>query len=359
MSRDSQTAAKILASVLAISFLSYAIALAALSSYQDAAQKCDQDIQKKLAQLSEEYASELSSLMDTFRARGDLEKTLAVKNEKERFANEKILEDKNLVEVPVQLRELQRKYLAAPKKAIEQIAKSYVADLEEIKRKLTIDDKLDEALAAQREVEKIQKKYGVVNPTRGGEFRSEDLPKYIVMTKDVSIPTIVDGQRVGTTGLSRGRAYELVKVDGPQLTIRVADSDVAVPVDATDLLRRIERKQQGLKEEDVEEGTEEQQTDGYALRKTEERSTAAVFIGTWKGGADGIWGYEFRRDHTASIVNFRSGWRDRGTWTVEGDSVVVHWNNGCWDRYTGPIRSDGTNGANCNGVPGKIRKVSK
>jgi hypothetical protein len=78
------------------------------------------------------------------------------------------------------------------------------------------------------------------------ELRSEDLPKFVGMDRDLSIPIIVDGHQVGLTGLKEGQVYRLVKVDGKQVTIRVADSDVVVPIDATDLLRRIERKQKPL-----------------------------------------------------------------------------------------------------------------
>ena len=235
---------------LALLTISSVICLAGdAPSYQGAAEKCDQEIQAKFSKLSDNYASALGELMETFRINGDLEKTLAVKKEKDRFALEKTLEIKNVVEVPPQLQELQKKFLAAPKTVAQEIAKSYVVQLEEIKRKLTIDSKLSEAIEAKGEIDKIQKKYAVVNPTAGGEFRGEDMPKVVTMTESVSIPVIVDGQTVGMTGLHRGATYKLVKVDGPQVVIRVDKSNIVVPVEQTDLLNRIERKQKGLPDE--------------------------------------------------------------------------------------------------------------
>jgi len=265
--------------------------LAEQFAYQDAASKCDIEIQAKLARVSDDYAHELNTLMDTFRLRGDLEKTLAVKKERTRFESDKTLEEKNLVEVPVQLRELQHQFLAAPQKAAEEIAKSYVVKLEDAKRKLTIDDKLEEAMSAQQEIDKILKKYGIVNPAKGSEIQSRDLPKYIAMSKDVKIPTIVDGQQVGYTGLGKGDAYRLIKVDGTQVTIRVDKSDVVIPVDATDLLKRIERKQKGLSEEDAEEA--------------EARASAS-------------------RDRLGRVWHIVQGlaWDWKGTWTRRGSSNI-------------------------------------
>jgi hypothetical protein len=319
--------------------------LATLSTYQDVAQKCEVEIQNRLAKLSKEYANELNSLADTFRSRGDLEKTLEVNNEKKRFAAEGTLQERNVVEVPTQLRELQQKYLAEPIKVTEQIAQSYVGELEEIKRKLTIDDKLDEAQAAQKEIDKIQKKYSVVNPTRGSELRKEQLPKHVAMNRDLSIPLIVEGQRVGLTGLRRGQAYKLVKVDGSQVTIRVADSDVVVPVEATDLLRRIEQIQKGVKEGDIEAGEVE-------------GKTAAAMIGAWRDD-DGRASYVFRGNHTVTISIPGRNLKIDGTWTVEGDSVLVRYNDGCWERYNGPIRAEGTPNMNCNDARGFVRKVTQ
>ncbi len=251
------------------------------ASYKDAAQKCDQEVQARMEQISKDYVRELADLMDTFRLRGDLEKALAVRKEIERFETGKSLEPRYLVEIPIQLRELQQKFLAAPKKAADEIAKGKVATLEETKRKLTIDGKLDDAIVVKAEIDKILKKYGVVNPAGGSEFRSQDLPRYVRMTRSISLPTIVDGQQVGYTGIHEGQTYRLVNVDGPKVTIRVADSDVVLPVDATDLLARIERKQKGVSEEENAEIEYEHQPASDRLGRV--WYTVQALAWDWKG----------------------------------------------------------------------------
>lgn len=274
-------------------------------AYQDAASKCDREIQTKLTKVSDDYAHELNALMDTIRLRGDLEKTLAIKKERERFASEKTLEEKNLVEVPVQLRELQQQFLAAPRRASEDIAKSYVVKLEDAERKLTIDDKLDEAISAQQEIDKILKKYGIVNPAKGSEIQTQDLPKYIAMSRDVKIPTVFDGQQVGYTGLSKGDAYRLIKVDGSQVTIRVDKSNVVIPVDDTDLLKRIERKQKGLSEEDAAEA--EARASAQVASNAPSRLSAYLRNSTWTWGGGG----EISFDETLNIRQNTFDWTAR------------------------------------------------
>jgi hypothetical protein len=303
----------------------------------------NRELSGKLAALEKEIKERLNvheaAIVSTFRLRGDLEKTLAVKKERERFETDKTLEEKNLVDVPVQLRELQQQFLSAPGKAIEEIAKGYVVKLEEVKRKLTIDDKLDEAILAQQEIDKILKKYGVVNPTKGSEIQTQDLPKYIRMSRDVTIPTIVDGQQVGYTGLSKGEAYKLVKVDGTQVTILLDRSDIVIPVDATDLLKRIEQKQKGLKEEDEESDAAPQLTTGQQVARS--------IVGTWHDG--GGWTLVFSRNGTVNLEHSSPGITHNGTWSVNGTSVYVRWDNGCWDAYGPPINPSATPSVNCNG----------
>ena len=132
----------------------------------------------------------------------------------------------------------------------------------------------------------------------------------------MKIPTIVDGQQVGYTGLSKGEAYTLVKVDGSQVTIRVDKSDVVIPVENTDLLKRIERRQRGLKEGDNEDVT-------------------AALVGTWRQENGDI--FTFSSDGTVLAIGDKGKWLRHSTWTVEENAVVIHWQNGAWDKFLLPI----------------------
>jgi hypothetical protein len=334
--------------------------LAEQLAYQDAASKCDHEIQVILAKVSDDYAHELNALMDTFRLRGDLEKTLAVKKEKERFESEKTLEERHLVKVPAQLRELQQEFLVAPRKAAEEIAKSYVVKLDDAKRKLTIDGRFDDALTVKQEIDKILKKYGIVNPAKGSDIQTEDLPKYIAMSRDVKIPTVVDGQQVGYSGLSKGDAYKLVKV---QVTIRVANSDVVVPAEDTDLLQRIERKQKEPSREEQKEPSKEDLEENAAPKQvpmsTISQQAATAIVGTWSGGAGEDWKFDFYTNRTARIMQISTRHESVCTWSVDGGSVVVRWPNGCLDKLGPPIDPSATPGVNCKGVRYSVSKGTR
>ena len=138
------------------------------TEYKDAASQCDEEVATTIKSLGKEYAGELDKLRDTFRLSGSLEKTLAVKKEQGAFQR-KESEQRGLCYLPVELRRLQEKYPIAPMKTSEKIAKHYLATLEETKRGCSIEDKLDDAIVVQKEIDKIQKKYGIVNPAHGAE----------------------------------------------------------------------------------------------------------------------------------------------------------------------------------------------
>ncbi len=287
----------------------------ALESYQGAAEKCDAEVLKTKAQLLQDYGAALDKLADEFRLQGDLDKTLAVKKEIERFASEKSLDLKHVVDIPVKLRDLQNKFLAAPKKSAEEIARSYLTQLEDMKRKLTIDNKLDDAVNAQKEIQKIQKKYEVVNPARGMELSAEQMPKFVTMTQSVSFPIIVEGQRVGVQGLSRGETYRLMKVDGTQLTIKVGTSPLVVPVEVTDLVGRIERLQKGLSESETADDVTETKTprpeqSGRSGSSTGPRLATILrnSTWTWTGGSPGDTVETITIDDTLRVQCPRHGW---------------------------------------------------
>src|SRR5579871_6396257 len=72
--------------------------------YENAAANCDQAVQARLVKVSDDYVHNLKTLQDYYRQRGDLDETLAVKKEKERFESEKTMQDKNIVKAPDQLK---------------------------------------------------------------------------------------------------------------------------------------------------------------------------------------------------------------------------------------------------------------
>ena len=127
----------------------------------DIVTQCEQAIRDRIATSQAQYAKELEALMKSFQAKGELESLFAVKNERERFMNAGRIEDANIVQAPAELRELQQKYKALPERIGQETALGYVKALEEQKKNLTVEGKLDEAMAVKKDIEKIQARYSV------------------------------------------------------------------------------------------------------------------------------------------------------------------------------------------------------
>ncbi|MGO9243489.1 MAG: hypothetical protein ACLP0A_09155 [Verrucomicrobiia bacterium] len=186
-------------------------------------------------------------------------------------------------------------------------------------------EKAEQAENERQENDKSLNKYGVVNPTKGSEIQTKDLPKYVAMSRGMKVPIIVDGQQVGLTSLGNGNQFKLVKVDGNQATIRVANSDVVVPVDSTDLLQQIERRQKGIKKGDVEGGEDVEGSEDVAEK----------LAGTWRQENGDL--FMFTHGGDAAAFGSKGEWVRRSRWAVEGNAVAIYWQTGGWDKFLLPI----------------------
>jgi hypothetical protein len=122
---------------------------------------CDKEVQERIASSQEQYTIELASLEEIFQGRGELENLLAARSEKQRFDRLKSLENRDMVHEPQLLRALQDKYRGIFDKTTRDAVKDYLHTLEEAKRKLTIDGKLDDAISVKMQIDGIKKKYSI------------------------------------------------------------------------------------------------------------------------------------------------------------------------------------------------------
>ena len=127
----------------------------------DIVTQCEAEIRQKVITSQAQYAKELEALAKSYQAKGELESVFAVKNEQDRFMNSGRIEDANIVPSPVELRNLQAQYKALPEQIGQQTAKQYLTSLEEKKKNLTVEGKLDEAMAVKKDIEKLQARYSV------------------------------------------------------------------------------------------------------------------------------------------------------------------------------------------------------
>ncbi len=125
--------------------------------------RCDDEIRKQSAPIRERYQEDLDALAKSYQAQGDLDNLLAVKSEQERFSKSAKIDLPDIVRTPQKLRELQEKYRESFSKTARSVARQHVADLEELKRTLTVDGKLDEAIAVQSQIRALKQKYMIVD----------------------------------------------------------------------------------------------------------------------------------------------------------------------------------------------------
>jgi hypothetical protein len=120
---------------------------------------CEEMIRQKRTAIQSIYVSELESLEKAFQSQGDLESLFAVKEERKRFMASPLIAEKNVVEALTQLEELQRRHLDLEEGLAAVVAEDFVSRLEEQKKALTIEGKLDEAMAAKSNADAVRARY--------------------------------------------------------------------------------------------------------------------------------------------------------------------------------------------------------
>jgi hypothetical protein len=125
----------------------------------DVVTACEEAIRQKRVATQAQYVGELEAMEKSFQAKGALEDLFAVKAEQKRFLETPILAEENLMETPDALRELQREYLELQQHVTTSVAEEFIARLEQQKQALTIEGRLDEAVKAKADVQKISQRY--------------------------------------------------------------------------------------------------------------------------------------------------------------------------------------------------------
>lgn len=109
------------------------------------------------------YRKALAAIEERFVRKGDLEGVLAVRREAERFATSASVAEDTVVKKPKELaalqkdhRELEQRATALRKREHSALTKLHVARLEEMKKHLTTQRRIDEALAVAKEIERVE-----------------------------------------------------------------------------------------------------------------------------------------------------------------------------------------------------------
>ena len=133
------------------------------AKYEQGLAAIQEDTNKALTNSVQGYADALKALGQKLQGAGDLDGMLGVKKESERFEKEKTIPESAVVADCAALRDLQTKWQKMPdtidiskSKKIVTLSRSHIAALEEVKKQLTMQGKVDEAVEAKNEIERVR-----------------------------------------------------------------------------------------------------------------------------------------------------------------------------------------------------------
>lgn len=140
-----------------------------LATYQKAYDqdlaKMEAESKKAIADWPDQYLQALKTLEQKFQTAGDLESLIAVRKEKDRFAETKQMPAEAIVQIPKELADLQGKAVKVLQnielkrnKQIVTAANKYTAGLEELRTSLTKQGKVDDAVVVNTEMEGIKQR---------------------------------------------------------------------------------------------------------------------------------------------------------------------------------------------------------
>jgi tRNA_anti-like len=132
--------------------------VSALEAVQGEVDRGERQIREVRVEFGNRYEKKLAELKAAYQKAADLENALIVRGEEQRVETEpnRPLESRHLVEEPRLLKDAQVELLAKQSEMISQIVQALVPKLIEVKKKLTIDGKLDDAVEVRVVIQRLQ-----------------------------------------------------------------------------------------------------------------------------------------------------------------------------------------------------------
>jgi serine/threonine protein kinase len=131
--------------------------------FEDALLKVEQEAAKRVAEWPEKYAAALAELMDKFQQAGDYGGWQSVSDESTRFETDRAITPRNVVMQPVELAELQKRFLllrdehrrSRAESVVDTTAK-HIKKLEALQKKLTVEGQMEAAAVVNAEIKRVQ-----------------------------------------------------------------------------------------------------------------------------------------------------------------------------------------------------------
>ena len=120
------------------------------------AQKVDEKVATVRRDVLSKYENSLGDLQLQFQKAADLESALAARAERQRVHTEGTLSENDIVAEPKTLRALQQTTLLKMQELVSGVVAEALPKLVEFKKQLTVEGRLDDALAVKQAIERVQ-----------------------------------------------------------------------------------------------------------------------------------------------------------------------------------------------------------
>ena len=188
-------------------------------------QKIEDRIATVRRDLLSKYETQLGELQLQLQKIADLEGSVAVRDERTRAHAEQALSDANFATEPKSLRTLQQTMLTRMNDLVSGVVAESLPKLVELKKQLTVDGRLDDALAVKQSIERLQNaNVPIRRAEAGGMVPAETLLRAYGADRSRADKTY-KGVRIAVRGIVAG--YKLDPENGKSLLVYLSGGTTA------------------------------------------------------------------------------------------------------------------------------------
>src|SRR5262245_17488601 len=184
------------------------------------AQKVEDRIATVRRDILGKYETALGDLQLQFQKAGDLEGALAARGERARLATEQALSEKNYVNEPKSLRALQQTMVTKMHDLVAGVVAESLPKLIDYKKQLTMDGKLDDALAVKQAIERLQNANVPISRAEAGSIVTADSLLQAYSADRTRADKTYKGVRIAARGVMSG--YRIDPNDAKTLFVYLA-----------------------------------------------------------------------------------------------------------------------------------------
>ena len=181
------------------------------------AQKIDDKIATVRRDLLSKYETQLGELQLQLQKIADLEGAITVRDERTRVHTEQAISDANFAREPKSLRSLQQTTLVKMNELVSGVVSDSLPKLVELKKQLTVDGRLDDAVAVKQTIERLQNANVPITRAEAGSILPAETLLRAYSADRLRADKTYKGVRIAVRGVMAG--YKLDPENGKNLLV--------------------------------------------------------------------------------------------------------------------------------------------